>query len=103
MVLHIIWMIVIGLVVGAIARLLVPGRQPLGWIATALLAVSAMNGAIYDSTWNVFFKLRHAKTYQTMLSTKLGPLDVALGEIAMALLRGLIRDEAIRTTAPLGP
>lgn len=60
------------------------------YIAPALLAVSAMNGAIYDSTWNVFFKLRCAKTYQTMLATRLGPLDVALGEIAMALLRGLI-------------
>ncbi|WP_180536949.1 ABC transporter permease [Micrococcus luteus] len=60
------------------------------YLAPALLAVSAMNGAIYDSTWNVFFKLRYAKTYQTMLSTRLGPLDVALGEIAMALLRGLI-------------
>ena len=60
------------------------------YIAPALLAVSAMNGAIYDSTWNVFFKLRYAKTYQTMLATRLGPLDVALGEIAMALLRGLI-------------
>ncbi|QQE49688.1 ABC transporter permease [Micrococcus luteus] len=60
------------------------------YLAPALLAVSAMNSAIYDSTWNVFFKLRYAKTYQTMLSTRLGPLDVALGEIAMALLRGLI-------------
>ena len=60
------------------------------YLAPALLAVSAMNGAIYDSTWNVFFKLRYAKTYQTMLATRLGPLDVALGEIAMALLRGLI-------------
>ncbi|WP_324701538.1 ABC transporter permease [Micrococcus sp. HOU01] len=60
------------------------------YLAPALLAVSAMNGAIYNSTWNVFFKLRYAKTYQTMLSTRLGPLDVALGEIAMALLRGLI-------------
>lgn len=60
------------------------------YLAPALLAVSAMNGAIYDSTWNVFFKLRYARTYQTMLSTRLGPLDVALGEIAMALLRGLI-------------
>lgn len=60
------------------------------YIAPALLATSAMNGAVFDSTWNVFFKLRYAKTYQTMLSTRLGPLDVALGEIAMALLRGLI-------------
>ncbi|MGE3192598.1 MAG: ABC transporter permease [Microbacteriaceae bacterium] len=58
------------------------------YIAPALLAVSAMNGAIYDSTWNVFFKLNHAKTYEGMLATSLGPLDVALGEITLALLRG---------------
>lgn len=39
MVLHIIWMIVLGLVVGLVARLIVPGRQPLGWIATAALGI----------------------------------------------------------------
>ena len=60
------------------------------FIAPALLAVSAMNGAIYDSTWNVFFKLNHAKLYEGMLATSLGPLDVALGEIVYALLRGLL-------------
>jgi len=59
------------------------------FIAPALLATSAMNGAIYDSTWNVFFKMHHAKLYQGMLSTSMGPLDVALGEIGWALLRGL--------------
>jgi lipooligosaccharide transport system permease protein len=58
------------------------------YIAPALLAVSAMNGAVYDSTWNVFFKLNYAKLYQGMLTTSLGPLDVALGEILLALLRG---------------
>jgi lipooligosaccharide transport system permease protein len=58
------------------------------YIAPALLAVSAMNGAIYDSTWNVFFKMNFGKLYQGMLATSLGPLDVALGEISLALLRG---------------
>ncbi|MDI3331282.1 MAG: ABC transporter permease [Micrococcus sp.] len=58
------------------------------YIAPALLAVSAMNGAIYDSTWNVFFRMRLSKLYQTMLNTSLGPMDVALGEITMALIRG---------------
>jgi lipooligosaccharide transport system permease protein len=58
------------------------------FIAPALLAVAAMNGAIYDSTWNVFFKMQYSKLYQGMLSTSLGPLDVAFGEIALALLRG---------------
>ncbi|MCR2785144.1 MULTISPECIES: ABC transporter permease [unclassified Microbacterium] len=60
------------------------------FIAPALLAVSAMNGAIYDSTWNVFFKLNYGKLYEGMLATSLGPLDVALGEILYALLRGLL-------------
>ncbi|MGY5318190.1 ABC transporter permease [Neomicrococcus lactis] len=60
------------------------------YIAPALLAVSAMNGAIYDSTMNVFFKMNYAKLYQNMLYTSLGPLDVAIGEIFLALLRGFM-------------
>ena len=70
-----------------------PGGRPItyaAFIAPALLATSAMNGALYDSTWNVFFKLRFAKLYQGMLATSLGPLDVAAGEIFMALFRGLL-------------
>ena len=58
------------------------------FIAPALLASSAMNGAVYDSTMNVFFKLRFAKLYDSMLATSLGPLDVAVGEIGWALFRG---------------
>lgn len=60
------------------------------YIAPGLLATSAMNGAVYDSTWNVFFKLHESRLYHGMLATSLGPLDVALGEIAWALLRGLV-------------
>ena len=59
------------------------------FIAPALLATSAMNGAIYDSTWNVFFKMHFGRIYNGMLSTSMGTLDVALGEISWALLRGL--------------
>ncbi len=60
------------------------------FIAPGLLANSAMNGAIYDSTWNVFWKLNESKLYKTMLSTPLGPMDIALGEICWALIRGLV-------------
>ncbi len=64
---------------------------PIGYaafIAPGLLATSAMNGAVFDSTTNVFFKLKYAKTYDAMLATSLGPMDVALGEIGWALARG---------------
>jgi lipooligosaccharide transport system permease protein len=36
----------------------------------------------------VFFKMHYMRIYQTMMSTSLGPLDVALGEIAWAMVRG---------------
>ncbi len=58
------------------------------FIAPALLASSAMSGAMTDATFNVFFKMHYMRIYQTMMSTSLGPLDVALGEIAWAMIRG---------------
>ena len=38
----------------------------------------------------MFFKLRYSKVYEGMLQTSLGPMDVAIGEIFMALFRGLL-------------
>ncbi|MDT7799298.1 MAG: lipooligosaccharide transport system permease protein [Actinomycetota bacterium] len=68
-----------------------PDGRPMSYVAfvaPALLATSAMNGAVFESTFNLFFKLRYAKLYDAMLATPIGPLDVALGEIGWAILRG---------------
>ena len=58
--------------------------------APALLAASAMNGAVYESTMNIFFKLREARVYDAILATPVGITDVAVGEIAWCLIRGII-------------
>jgi lipooligosaccharide transport system permease protein len=58
------------------------------FIAPGLLAAAAMNGAVFDSTYNVFFKLKYNRLYDAILATPLGPVDIALGEIGWALLRG---------------
>jgi lipooligosaccharide transport system permease protein len=60
------------------------------FVAPGLLASSAMNGAMLDSTFLVFFKLKIAKTYDAMLSTPLGVNDVALGELSWCVLRGML-------------
>ncbi|NYE96464.1 lipooligosaccharide transport system permease protein [Psychromicrobium silvestre] len=90
----VLYLLSMGVGLGAlVGTVMGPGGQPVSYaayIAPALLATSAMNGAVYDSTWNVFFKMNFAKLYQGMLYTSLGPLDVALGEIFLALLRGLV-------------
>jgi lipooligosaccharide transport system permease protein len=60
------------------------------YVAPGLMASAAMNGAVFDSTFNVFFKLKIAKTYDAVLATPLGVGDVALGEVTWAVLRGSI-------------
>jgi lipooligosaccharide transport system permease protein len=58
------------------------------FVAPALLASSAMNGAIYETSNNFFYKLRYAKLYDAMIATPMSLGDAAGGEILWALLRG---------------
>jgi lipooligosaccharide transport system permease protein len=60
------------------------------FVAPALMASSAMNGAIFDSTGNVLHRLKYARIYDAALATPMEPIDVAVGEIGWALLRGQI-------------
>ena len=78
----------IGSLVGSVRG---PGGHLIGFtsfVAPALLATSAMNGAVADSTFNVFFRLKYAKLYDATLATPMSSGDVALGEIGWALIRG---------------
>jgi lipooligosaccharide transport system permease protein len=80
----------LGHLVGAVTG---PGGQRIAYTAfvgPALLATSSMNGALFDSTFNVFFRLKYAKLYDAVLSTPMRAGDVALGEIGWALIRGAL-------------
>ena len=73
------------------------------YVVPGLLASAAMMGAIMDATWNVFFKIHESRLYHAMLATSLGPMDVALGEISWALLRGALYSTAFMVVVtPLG-
>jgi lipooligosaccharide transport system permease protein len=80
----------LGVLVGKVAGpggTLIPYRE---FVAPGLLAVSSMNGAMYDSTFNIFFRLKYARLYDSVLATPIRPAQVAVGEIGWALLRGTI-------------
>ena len=80
----------LGALVGTVAG---PGGHPVPYrefVAPGLLAVSALNGAMYDSTFNVYFRLKYAKLYDAVLATPVGPAEVALGEVGWAVLRGAL-------------
>jgi lipooligosaccharide transport system permease protein len=60
------------------------------FVAPGLLAASAMNGVMTDVTSNIFWRLRYSKVYEAMLATPIGVADVAVGEILVALMRGVL-------------
>jgi lipooligosaccharide transport system permease protein len=87
------YLLTVGVGIGDLvsSTLYAPSGQPVSYtefVAPALLASAAMNGAIFDSTFNVFFKLKYAKIYDAILATPIGVFDVAVGEIGWALIRG---------------
>jgi len=58
------------------------------FVAPALMASSAMNGAIYESTFNLFYKLRYIKTFDSVITTSVGIEDATIGEVIWAVGRG---------------
>ena len=64
------------------------------FVAPALMAASAMNGAVIETTFNIFFKLKFQKVYDGVLTTPMQPSDIAIGEIGWALLRGVLYSTA---------
>jgi len=85
------YLLSIGIGIGELVGKVTFDGHPVGYtsfVAPALLATSAMNGAIFDSTFNIFFRLKYAKLYDAALATPMRSGDVALGEIGWALIRG---------------
>ena len=60
------------------------------YVAPALLATAAMNGAVFETIFNVFFRLNYAKTYDGILATPMGITEIALGEMLWALMRSTL-------------
>ena len=90
----IFYLIGIGLGLGGIIEVvsLSDGREVsyTAFVAPALLATAAMNGAVFETIFNVFFKLNYAKTYDGVLATPMGITEIALGEMIWALLRAAL-------------
>ena len=89
----VIWLFSIGIGVGAlVSGFSINGRELSyeEFVAPAMLAAVAANGAILDTTFNVFFKLRYDKTYEAMIATPLTPLDIVRGDLTWAIMRGTV-------------
>jgi lipooligosaccharide transport system permease protein len=89
----VLYLFAMGVGVGALIPSLTVGGHTMSYaqfVAPAMLAVSAMSGALAETTFNFFFKFKYVKTYDAMLATPIRPMEIAVGELLWAIMRGSI-------------
>ncbi len=88
----VLYLLGIGFGIGSLVRNVPVGHgQVISYamfVAPALMASSAMNGAIYESTFNLFYKLRYVRSFDAIIATPVGIEDATVGEIIWAVGRG---------------
>ncbi|MGC4808444.1 ABC transporter permease [Micromonospora sp. DT233] len=76
---------------GLVGDLTLPGGRAVSYaafVAPAMLAASAMNGALAETTFNFFGKMKYMRLYDGVIATPVRPFEIALGELAWAMIRG---------------
>jgi lipooligosaccharide transport system permease protein len=90
----VLYLFSIGVGVGTlVGDLTLPDGRVVGYaafVAPAMLASSAMTGALSETTFNFFGKMKFMRLYDGILATPVRPMEIALGELAWAMLRGNI-------------
>jgi uncharacterized membrane protein YeaQ/YmgE (transglycosylase-associated protein family) len=70
---EIVWLIILGLIVGALGRLINPGRDPMGWILTIAIGVGSVLivGLLLPDDWE-FWRFVLAVVVAAILVTVVG-------------------------------
>jgi lipooligosaccharide transport system permease protein len=77
----------VGMLVGA-----VPGVHVryAAFVAPAILATTAMNTAMNQTSFGVFSRIKNERTYDAIVPTPLSVTDIALGEVLSAVIYGVL-------------
>ncbi len=98
-----------------------PAGRPLeyaAFLAPSMLAVSMMNGAVAETTYNIYSKMKMSRYYDGILSTPVSPRSILVGEtlwaglksvvyglgfLGVTVLLGLVEPRTVATVLPLLP
>lgn len=78
---------------GLVGTIRLPGGEVVtyaAFVAPSMLAASAMSGALSESTFNFFGKMKYMRLYDGVLATPVRPMEVAFGELLWAMARGAL-------------
>ena len=85
-----LYLVSIGIGVGVYIGTRISGLEYVVFLAPALAANAAMNGGVFETTYNVFVKMRFSHLYDAVITTPLEPEDVAAGELAWGTTRAVL-------------
>ncbi|MDO8528029.1 MAG: ABC transporter permease [Deltaproteobacteria bacterium] len=60
------------------------------FLAPGLIAIAAMNGASFESTYNVYVRMNYNRTYDGILATPVNENEIVLGEMFWSITRAWI-------------
>jgi lipooligosaccharide transport system permease protein len=89
----VLYLFAIGWGVGSLVGTVHVGARALPYLtflAPALLATSAMNGAFTEASANFFVRMRSQKLYDSVLNTPVAPVEIAFGELSWAIMRSAV-------------
>ncbi|MEA2645961.1 MAG: lipooligosaccharide transport system permease protein [Chloroflexota bacterium] len=85
-----LYLVSIGIGVGVYIGTQIAGQDYVVFLAPALAGNAAMNGGVFETTYNVYVKLRWSKLYDAVITTPLESEDIATGELMWATTRAVL-------------
>jgi len=86
----VLYLVAMGIGIGGYIRDGIEGLSYLQFIAPGLVVSSAMNGATFETTYNVFVKMFFGKTYEAITAAPVNLEDVLVGELLWATSRATV-------------
>lgn len=94
-----LYLVGMGVGLGAYLGEEVGGMTYVAFITPGLLASAAMNGAVFETTYNVYVKMHFGRLYDAFLASPAQVQDIALGELLWAVTRAMIYGVAFLAVA----
>jgi len=85
-----LFLVGMGIGLGAYLEQGMRGPAYVAFLGPGLMAAAAMNGASFETTYNMFVRMNFARIYDAYLGTPAAVQDIAFGELCWAVTRALI-------------
>lgn len=96
----VLYLLALGLGLGWYVRE-IGGTSYAAFLTPALIVMAAVNGASFESTWNIFVRMNELRTYDGILTTPVNEMEIVCGELLWAITRAMLYGLAFLTVTAI--